>query len=181
MPSLAQKEARKRRLARERAQRWRDRQPKTARDDGQEPFDLEAYTPLIEQPARTCKQCQLAATFSNGNGWYCHEHGKAAAVPASAADPKAVLVEELPVQPRPDPFAFNTANDPYRPAWVKAMDPKGAEIRLTANPRAAYRFGGELQKHEAAEAAQEATAKATAEARARDTRGWTAGQYEEEL
>jgi hypothetical protein len=182
MPSKAQQDTRRRRLARERKARWRAGQPKPAPSDGQEQFDLEAYTPpVIEQPARTCKQCQLAATFSNNNGWYCHEHGKAAA-PVLAADPKAGPAEEiLPLLPRPDPLLFDRASDKYRPAWVREMDPHPQPIRLAADPRAAYRFGAGLIQHQAAEATKEQEAERAAIAKSQDRRAWKPGQTEEEL
>jgi len=147
------KAARRRRQNRVAQQNRRAKQPK---DDGQEPFDLPVYPlPVIVQQFAT---------------------------PAVTRQSEADAMADAPLSlPPTDPFMFDRAADKYRPAWVRAMDPNPAPIRLTADPRAAYHFGVQLVAAEAVEAAQEDAAKAAQEARARDRRAWTPGQTQEEL
>jgi hypothetical protein len=174
MPGKAQKEARKRRLARERMRRWRDNRPKPVNDDGLEPFDLPVYPPPVIVPQNASKY-----------------------VPQKSQADKTA--DELPPLPPPtDPLLFDRASDKYRPAWVREMDPHPQPIRLTADPRAALwhrSIDGEGQTFVEGKdnalvytvetgmtdpAAERAAALADAERRRGDFKAWKPGQTEEE-
>ena len=137
--------------------RIRALQPEPARKDGQEPFDLPVYPPPIILP-------QIPTL---------------PAVQKSQAD--EMLASIPPAQQRRDPRLFDLASDIYRPSWHRALFPDAGPIILASDPRAAYRLGAQIHQAEAAASEEDSARAAAAEAKAQDRRGWTAGQYEEEL